>query len=67
MTNPQHTDQPEGEFNLVVLLDEILPDGWDHNAGIYGMDYTLTCPCGDEIEQDGTCPQGCESPIMGFI
>jgi len=36
-----------------------LPDGWD--AGAYGD--TLICPCGDEIELDGQCPEGCTSPL----
>lgn len=29
----------------------------------------LVCPCGDTIEWDGECPQGCVSPIraMGMI
>lgn len=24
----------------------------------------FTCPCGDRIEPDGVCPQGCVSPLM---
>lgn len=41
------------------ILTEILPDGWE--AGAFGD--TLICPCGDEIEMDGTCPQGHQSPL----
>lgn len=49
------------------LLEEILPEGWETDG--YGMDSLLICPCGDTIEQDGICPQGCESPLrtMGLI
>jgi len=24
---------------------------------------TLICPCGHRVEDDGRCPNGCESPI----
>lgn len=54
-------------------MDEILrmieEMGWDHDAGTYGLDFNLTCPCGHTIEQDGTCPDGCVSPLrtMGLI
>lgn len=41
--------------------DGILPDGWDQSAD--GM--VLICPHGHRIEQDGSCPDGCESPLKG--
>lgn len=44
-----------------AMIGEILPDGWE----LYGdaFDGLLVCPCGDTIEMDGTCPQGCISPL----
>lgn len=55
--------------DLVALMDDLLPKGWEHDAGVYGMDFTLTCPHGHRIEQDGRCPKGCVSPLreMGLI
>ncbi len=50
--------------DVVDLLDEILPKGWEHNAQTYGGEFTLTCPHGHEIEQDGKYPEGCSSPLM---
>lgn len=54
--------------DLDSLIDGMLPEGWEREEG-FGMDFLLVCPCGDTIEQDGTCPQGCESPLrtMGLI
>jgi len=26
---------------------------------------TLICPHGHRVEDDGTCPEGCESPMRG--
>lgn len=45
------------------MLAAILPRGWE--AGFYGD--TVECPCGFEIELDGTCPEGCESPVLGLV
>lgn len=47
------------------LLEEILPAGWE--AGHYGD--SVICPCGNEIELDGECFNGCVSPLldMGLI
>lgn len=47
------------------ILDEILPEGWSHDG--FGFDAVLICPHGDRIEQDGRCPEGCESPLLGMI
>lgn len=54
---------------LAQLLDEMLPPGWEHDALDYGYDFHVYCPCGDEIEQDGVCPDGHVSPLraMGWI
>lgn len=48
----------------VDTLDKILPEGWEHDAGTFGADFTLTCPHGDTIEQDGSCHEGCVSPLI---
>ena len=50
------------------ILEEVLESigaldaGWEVEPGM-GMDAMLICPCGDTIEQDGRCPQGCVSPL----
>ena len=51
-------------YSVSEMLDEVLPEGWQHNAEYFGEDFTLTCPHGHEIEQDGTCPEGCVSPLI---
>lgn len=43
------------------MLNELLPEGWQTDG--YGLDALLICPCGNTIEQDGRCPQGCVSPL----
>lgn len=45
-------------------LEDMLPEGWEHDAQTYGYEFTLVCPHGHNIEQDGKCPDGCESPLM---
>ena len=50
--------------DITELLDVILPPGWEHNADEYGSSFTLYCPDGHEIEQDGACPDGHESPLL---
>jgi len=53
---------------FVAFLDELLPEGWEHDADIYGMDCTLTCPHGNDVEQDGFSPEcGCRSPLLGVL
>jgi hypothetical protein len=39
-------------------------DGWEADG-----DDILVCPCGNRIELDGHCPEGCKSPLLtrGFI
>lgn len=44
------------------ILSDLLPDGWSHDG--FGFDSCLICPHGHLIEQDGGCPDGCESPLM---
>lgn len=48
-------------------LLEALLEGSDWEVGSYGD--TLICPCGNEIELDGKCPEGCVSIVrsMGLI
>lgn len=56
-----------GEF--VEMIEELLPEGWEIHDPDMAPDCLLVCPCGDVIEQDGTCPQGCVSPLrsLGLI
>ena len=42
-------------------LLEALLEGTDWEVGDYGD--TLICPCGNDIEMDGSCPDGCVSPL----
>ena len=46
---------------------EFLVEGTEWEVGTYGD--TLICPCGNEIELDGKCPEGCVSIMrqLGFI
>jgi len=60
---PDPTDRPAPGPN--EILDGLLPEGWSHDG--FGFDANLICPHGDMIEMDGTCPEGCESPLMGLI
>lgn len=41
-------------------LQAILPRGW--KAGQFGD--SVICPCDHEIELDGECPNGHESPLF---
>jgi hypothetical protein len=43
----------------VMLLEENGFDNWEVES-----DVTLICPCGDTIEWDGTCSDGCVSPLI---
>lgn len=56
-------------MDIEEMLEELLPEDWEHDADMYGMSFTLTCPHGHQIEQDGECPEGCVSPLreMGMI
>lgn len=38
-------------------LNDILPEGWESE------NQMLRCPHGHKIELDGTCPEGCTSPL----
>ena len=53
--------------DFTEILESLLPEGWSHDADIYGMDFTLTCPHGISIEPDGRCPKGCVSPLIGVM
>lgn len=50
-------------------IRDLLPEGWDIDSEVYGLDCLLVCPCGVTIEQDGQCPEGHVSPLrtMGLI
>lgn len=48
-------------MDMDELLEEIGAAGWSSDG--MGVDALLICPCGDTIEQDGRCPQGCVSPL----
>ena len=52
-------------MDLEDLIMDLLPDGWEYEDG-YGMDGNLICPHGEMIEQDGRCPEGCVSPLIGL-
>lgn len=39
--------------------ESMLPDGWEDEPHING----LRCPHGHSIEYDGSCPEGCTSPL----
>jgi len=45
--------------------NSMLPDGWDQSSD----GVVLICPHGHRIETDGSCPDGCVSPLreMGLI
>lgn len=47
------------------LIEELLPEDWEYEHG-YGSDGLLICPHGHTIEQDGRCPEGCVSPLVGL-
>jgi hypothetical protein len=48
---------------IIEMFESEFPD-WE-----YVDSSVIVCPCGDEIEHDGRCPQGCVSPLLqlGFI
>lgn len=54
---------------FVQMIESILPEGWEVYDPQMGSSCLLLCPHGEVIEQDGHCPEGCESPMltMGMI
>jgi hypothetical protein len=54
---------------FIEMLESILPDDWEIADPEMGSSCLLICPCGTTIEQDGSCPEGHESPMraMGMI
>lgn len=50
--------------DFVEAVESVLPDGWSVHDPAMGLDCLLTCPHGHVIEQDGTCPSGCVSPLI---
>jgi hypothetical protein len=51
------------------MIADLLPEDWDTDGDVYGLDFLLICPHGHTIEQDGRCPEGCVSPLreLGLI
>jgi len=51
---------------LEELIAELYPD-WETDG--FGDSSNLICPHGNMVEQDGTAPDGCVSPLiqMGMI
>jgi hypothetical protein len=55
---PGGTGQPAPDF--AGELDDLLGDtGWESDADTYGLDFTLTCPHGRQLESDA---DGCGRP-----
>lgn len=54
---------------MLDFIIDILPDGWEIDSEVFGLDFLLICPCGKTVEQDGICSSGHESPLrtMGLI
>ena len=56
---------PRKGKTMSLISSSDLPEGWslkseaDPFAG-------LICPCGNAIELDGSCPEGCTSPLKGM-
>lgn len=44
-----------------MTLKEQFLEGTDWTTDGMG---TLICPCGHRVEDDGHCPNGCESPML---
>ncbi len=57
--------------DLVALMAELLPDGWEYYEPDMGIESLLEAPCGAVIERDGTCycPEQHTSPLirMGLV
>lgn len=51
--------------DLLAEIEGLLPAGWELDD-TYGLDFTLVCPHGHTIEQDGRCPAGCVSPLRAL-
>lgn len=53
-------------MSFIEMIEDVLPEDWSVHDPQMGLDCLLVCPHGDVIEQDGTCPEGCESPLRGL-
>jgi hypothetical protein len=49
--------------DLIEMIRSVLPEGWSIDDESNGADCLLVCPHSHVIEQDGTCPEGCVSPL----
>lgn len=54
-------------MDSIDIIEELLPEGWEVHDPEMGLDCLLECPHGNVIEQDGKCPEGCVSPLLGLI
>lgn len=64
----EHTN-PKGNIRMnefVEYLEGILPADWEVYDPEMGSSCLLLCPHGTVIEQDGHCPEGCESPMLSL-
>jgi hypothetical protein len=52
--------EAEPEVDERAWLVAQLPFDWEYTGD------SMVCPCGNEIEMDGECPNGCRSPLMGL-
>jgi hypothetical protein len=48
-------------MQVEAMLDELGAEEWTTDG--FGMSSILICPHGHRVEQDGTCPDGCVSPL----
>jgi len=51
-------------------MDELMQEIFEGTGWEYIDDVTIECPCGNELEHDAACPDGCgPNPLMqmGFI
>ena len=53
---------------MTEMAEQILADNGLDDWEVVD-DSLLVCPCGYQIEWDGRCPDGCQSPLrsMGLI
>ena len=55
------------ENAMVETVAEMLePTGWEIYDPEMGLSFLLSCPHGDTVEQDGTCPNGDKSPLIAL-
>lgn len=50
---------PTMAAEFLSLFPQYVDEGWTTD----GIDM-LICPCGNRVEDDGECPEGCVSPML---